>query len=406
MQKKLAFIGNWNNWPLFIAINIANNIPRCHCKVLITRSDHKRCLPVISSFENTEMQSKMDAERGFLNYSLANELTISEYRINQDILDAIAWADVVFVGAELFFLKKFVHAKPVVGIPIGFEFQFWRQAEMDRSISDFYEAAAGCDSYIFSASLLDPEVSGNAGRFFLDEALRDRIFDFPFPPINFDISSLIIEKTKQAVTCRVMCKYLFYATRITQKGDALDDKGARLFFSALGLIAETLKANSVKVALVVRDRQTLDFVRGQPPAVQEILVLLSSPEQGDLSYQDFLHLCSNSIGVIECCGRASGAGLTAADAISLGRPIFSNFGHLSVHQWPKDSLIYDSSSCITPEDVSELLKRLLADDSWRSRNASDIKRFVEESPGFISDAQFAKRFSVTLDSLIKDYQTS
>jgi len=406
-DMNLAFIGNWNNLHLRIAVALANNLKHHHCRVAVSRNDHLRCMPILSSLSNSATNSVVEVLDAVVNFSFEKELHSSVYRIHRKMLETIEWADIVFVGAELFFLTKLIIDKPIIGVPIGFEFNKWAKSDKSPDEAYFYEAAGACDLYLSQSWGTDAKRSGSVADFFIDNKLTDRIFYFPSFPIDFDLTRLFLNGKKQTPKSKIDNRYIFYAARIEVESDQfLDNKGWPLFIAGLSLAMHRLIHHSIKLAIVVRNKKTLEILQALPTEVSELLILINHDNPGDLPYADFLHVCDQSMGVIESCGEsAAGMGLTTVDALSLSSPLLTNIGLESSEDDAAANLIYDSANLREPQDVAELLIRFIDDVATAKHESFDFEKAIESSSRVISARQFALLLGEKLHELQNDFGT-
>ena len=360
-----------------------------------------RCAPIFTSLHNSNTGSSIEVVDAVVNFSFTKELDQSIYRVHRKIIEAIEWSDAVFLGAEFFFLTRFISNKPIIGVPIGFEFSRWNEKESNQDSRDFYRAAAACDAYIFPKHAMSVEKSGSIADFFIRLGLENKLLDLPFMPIDFDLSELITKSLAHTPKHQIEGRYIFYVGRINTVSDMVaDNKGWRLLFAALPLVVSQFKKHFIRLTVVVRDQMTADALRALPSEVRKILVPLNSDHPSDLGYHDFLHVCKNSLGVIENCGVASAAGLAAADALSLGKPIMTVIGRGNYEEQQLQNIIYDVANVQRPEEIASMLEKLLLNVSSDPPPDQDFREMIERSSGFFSARQFAHVLEKELQALI------
>ena len=373
---KLAFIGNWNNFPFSIGFGLCRFCSNQDVKIINTRIK-KRNTAHFSEINFKQTQSKLMAYESKLDIS-SQDIINDNFKINSLILEAISWCDVLFVCGENFYLSNIVKNKPVIGIPVGFEFEmFGANENKNLSTSYFREGLINCSAY-----LKRTDFTSYTNQFFLENSLHLKNIDYPSFPVPFELSKLILDQNKS--TYNENTKSIFYATRITSNRKlynnnltSTDEKGHELFFQAAIELKKLIVENDIYISAIGRDAYSCKYLQSVKGILGDRLIILN-----ELSYIEFLMQIKNSLLVVETLGKGKDPHGTASDALALSKPILSAFNLTNNQNFMLNKLglnneIYDTATLANVAETKELLTSIIHQVSLKN---NDKKAFIFNEP--------------------------
>lgn len=397
-RQRVAFIGNWNNLPFSIGFGLCNFLPGYSVRVVNTRKK-PRNTPHFSGLEFNQTGSVLSAIDLDIETTQAN-VRQGKFVINSELLSTITWADIIFVCGEMYYLALLVRDKPVIGIPIGFEFENFGNTDKENEIP-FRKALASCTGY-----LMRDDFTGFAREYFIKNGLEDRRLRYPSFPVPFELAGLLMSAKGQRAQ-RMDYQYIFYATRITaDRGDidSADNKGSSKFFKAILPSVPFLKSNSIKLVVIDRDETSRRVIEKISPILGDVLITV--PEQ---PYAGFLGLAANAILAIDSFGAGGIPHGTTSDSLAVCTPVlsafnFSNAESLSLVNHGLHKVVFDAAFDDYQDQELCLFRAVKAALENKRPIYRDLRKSIDSSDKFTSDMQFTRKLGTYIGDLVEAFR--
>lgn len=363
---------------------------------MINTRNKPRNIPHFTGLEFTETGSVLSSV--VLDFETTQEnIRQGKYLLDSELISTLDWADIIFVCGEMYYLALLVRDKPVIGIPVGFEFENFTNTSKEHEVV-FQRALTSCAGYI-----MRDDFTSFARQHFRINGLEERRFQYPSVAVPFALANTLMEATNN-LSPMFGGRYIFYATRITRERfdiDSADNKGSERFFQSVLYALPYLKANNIKLLAIKRDKISQRFIDEVSPLFGDILITV--PEQ---TYPEFLRLAAGAFLVVDSFGAGGVPHGTTSDSLAVGTPVLSSFNfsqseRQSLADLGLHEVVFDAAFD-TGLSQDEGLLRAIKTAFLNGRPVDkELKWGIERSDRFISDKQFSKMLATYLNSLIE-----